>query len=311
MPLPSSTCRILSVSALLAGAAAGPVTAQTFSSTAVSCAGLKLQSAVGVPDQPKHKYVFGGSCRVYQSGGDSPNPQHSFPVKAEALWDGPAHKLSESLTILGKFTYFGEEISGSLSSTYLCDTDPVIGKAACNGSQHSTSIKLPQLSKPFAAHQPITAGRTTLAEAAALSQQAATASVPPPPPPPGGVSEEPASIDAVQDRAVTSTVVMRPVTRSSRDSVSRPPQRLPAALTEIPLTAEARVALQNGRTLAPRKRGDRLTWVLLGPEAAVLRRFPAGSKALRRGDGEVLIDWGGGRYEAGPEATARLKLPAR
>ncbi len=307
MPFPFSVRRLLSPLALRIGT---PVTAQNFSSTAVSCGGLKLESAAGVPDQPTHKYVFGGSCRVYQSGGDSPNPQHSFPVKAEAVWDGAAHRLSESLTILGKFTYYDKEIGGSLSSTYFCDTDPVIGKAACNAAQHSNSTNLTQLSEPFADHRPITAGRTTLAEAASLSQKASTAGNPPPPPP-AGVTEKPASIDAVQDRAVTSTMAMLPPTTPERDGISRPPRRLPAGLTEIPLTASARVALAEGRALASGTRANRLHWVLLGPDAAVLRRFPDGARAYRKAGGGILIDWENGRYEAAPETNARLRLPQR
>jgi hypothetical protein len=54
-----------------------------------------------------------------------------------------------------------------------------------------------------------------------------------------------------------------------------------------------------------------LRWSMLDADSAVLRTFPAGSRVLRN-ESEILVDWGGGIYNAGPERPARrLTLPRR
>jgi hypothetical protein len=166
---------------LCAPASAPAQTGEEFSSTELSCSGLKLESASGLSGGDERKYRFGGSCRVYQSNGEG--QQHDFPVTAEARWSVKTKTLSEQLQILGHFEYYDIQVGGAVASLYWCSADPIVGSAACNGHQHKNDTGLEQFSEPFQAHKPLLAGRTTLAEATKLNSTAGT--VPPPPPPAG------------------------------------------------------------------------------------------------------------------------------
>jgi hypothetical protein len=159
------------------------ISGDNFSSTKLSCAGIKLEKASGLPDGTTRQYAFGGSCRIYQSDGEG--QEHAFPVIGRASWDSKTRKLSESLKILGDFEYYDIQVAGSLASIYRCSTDPIVGPAACNGDVHKNETGLEQFSNPFVDHKPLLAGKTTLAEAIKLNQNDPPGNPPPPPPPPG------------------------------------------------------------------------------------------------------------------------------
>ena len=86
--------------------------------------------------------------------------------------------------------------------------------------------------------------------------------------------------------------------------VSKPP------LQEIPLRTNTTVHLQSGASVAVQLVDGAPRWNILGQRGQVMRTFPEGSRAYRSVSGEILIDWGGGTYNAGAERpTRRLRLP--
>ena len=190
------------------------ITGEDFSSTELSCSGLELESASGVPGGDERKYRFGGSCRVYQSNGKG--QKHDFPVTAEARWTPKTKTLSEQLQILGHFEYYDIQVAGAVASVYWCSGDPIVGAAACNGHQHKNDTGLDQFSRPFQTHKPLLAGRTTLAEATKLNGTAGT--VPPPPPPAGS---EPVVRATVKPPDETVVVVPPALPSASVDSADQ------------------------------------------------------------------------------------------
>lgn len=259
-----------------------------FSSTELSCAGLKLETAWGVPDGVEHQYKFGGSCRVYQSDGEG--QQHDFPVIAEASWNSKTKKLTEGLKILGDFEYYDTHVAGSVQSIYLCSADPIIGPAACNGDAHENEIALDQFSQAFLAHKPLLAGRTTLAEATKLNQKKGS----PPPPPPPPAKPKPMVRATLKPPGPVTVTTIKPKPPAA-DCTSVAPRR-----SEVPLAPGVRLLLESGRALAARAEGRDLRWAVVGQDQAILRLFPEGSRAFRSGNGDVIVDWGGGI--GGPES---------
>jgi hypothetical protein len=271
-----------------------------FSSTELSCAGLKLETAWGVPDGAERKYAFGGSCRIYQSDGEG--QQHDFPVMAEASWNSKTKKLTEGLQILGDFEYYDAHVAGSVQSIYLCSADPIIGPAACNGDAHENEIDLDQFSQSFLAHKPLLAGRTTLAEAIKLNQK--KGSSPPPPPPPPPAKPKPIVRATLKPPGPVSVTTIKPKPPAA-DCTSVAPRR-----SEVPLIPGVQLRLRSGRAVVAQQADSGLRWAIVGPDRAILRLFRAGSRTFRTANREVVVDWGGGSYNAGPEQPRRLTLPA-
>ncbi|MEW5918770.1 MAG: hypothetical protein AB1762_20375, partial [Gemmatimonadota bacterium] len=84
------------------------------------------------------------------------------------------------------------------------------------------------------------------------------------------------------------------------------------ANAEIALAHGLTIPLQSGRSVAVQPLGRDLRWTILGAGGEVLRTFPAGSRAFRTPKKEILVNWGGGTFNAGIERSdRRLNLPKR
>jgi hypothetical protein len=149
---------------------------EAFSTADANCEGLKLKAATGVVGLTsgvgtRHSYSFVGTCF---------DGAKSFPAAASVTWDRSSFTLSESFGILGTFVNSaGKSYSGSVKSVFKCNEDPlIVSQAACNGVAHSNEPGAKFLSRPYLEqHRPITKGKTTFAEARALSTAAAAAAV--------------------------------------------------------------------------------------------------------------------------------------
>jgi hypothetical protein len=139
-----------------------------FKAEGANCSGLKLKGASGVVGM-RHTYYFVGTCY---------DGQRQFPAEAKVAWDRKAYSLSEDFQILGTFiNSAGKSYAGHVRSVFKCNDDPtVIPQAACNGVGHTNETGAKFLSRPYVElRRPITKGKTTLAEAKALSAAAAAA----------------------------------------------------------------------------------------------------------------------------------------
>jgi hypothetical protein len=149
---------------------------ESFSTPGANCEGLKLQAATGVVGMTsvvgtKHTYRFVGTCF---------DGAKTFPAEAYVEWDRTSFSLKENFGILGTFVNSaGKSYSGSVQSLFKCNEDPlVLPQAACNGVVHSNETGAKFLSRPYLEqHRPITKGKTTFAEAKALSAAGAVAAV--------------------------------------------------------------------------------------------------------------------------------------
>jgi len=148
---------------------------EEFTTPRANCEGLKLQAATGVVSLTsavgsKHTYRFVGTCF---------DGAKALPAKASAEWDRTSFSLRESFRILGTFVNSaGKSYSGWVQSLFKCNEDPLVApQSACNGVAHNNETSAKFLSRPYLQHRPITKGKTTFAEAKALSAAAAAAAV--------------------------------------------------------------------------------------------------------------------------------------
>ena len=143
---------------------------EAFSSQGPNCYSLKLKEATGVVSV-KHTYHFVGTCN---------DGNRSFPAEAYVWWDRSNYTLNEDFRIIGTYVnQAGKAYSGHVQSWFRCNDDPlVVQSVACNPVGHNNQTGAKFLSKPYAERRPITKGKTTLAEANALSMQAAAAGPP-------------------------------------------------------------------------------------------------------------------------------------
>ena len=155
---------------------------------AADCTGLKLVAAAGFPEGAKHQYAFKGTCLAYYSrrtdGKEvSKSMVETLWAEAKAEWDAQASVLKEVVKLENpKGPY-----SGEVSAVYKCAKDPVVNKIGCAVFSHNNTTHWEPFS--YAAlneKRPIIQGKTSLAEATALSKaggsKAATTTTPPPPP---------------------------------------------------------------------------------------------------------------------------------
>ncbi len=135
-----------------------------------NCSGLKLKSASGIPGTRLHQYKFVGTCNITNN---RPEVERTVPAVAEARWDGTKLEFQESFKLLGDVNYSGGTItSGSVATIFKCNDDPLISNAACVVVHHKNSSGFPPFSNPAVQqHRPLLRGKTTLAEATALSKQ--------------------------------------------------------------------------------------------------------------------------------------------
>ena len=277
------------------------------------CSGLKLTAAKGVPSGDVHKYAFHGPCKLLRSkvttdkvagiaNGSSTSSvvEATVWVEAEAAWDKQSGLLSEEVKVEGAY-------AGTLSMLLKCAGDPVIYHVTCYQDAYDNETGWQGFDRAWIKARPITAGKTTPAQAAALSQIAAAGSPPPPPPPPPAGTQ---SRDAVplSSAARAVSAARTPAAEVRLNPQPEPPSKeVRPGFTTIPLAAKTRVVLESGRVLAARLEAQELRWVILDENGVELRLFPSGSSALRSRTGDIVVDWGGGLYRAGRARPVRLQ----
>jgi hypothetical protein len=298
---------------LLAGVLAislpASVTAQNFTSTRTDCSGLELYGAKGIPNGSTHAYQFRGICRELEmdDGTTVLGVRWEGWVEIESTYDTKTATLVEGATVKISGPSSGPP-SGDIKLVLKCAQDPMLTSSKCAVMQATSTTNWPDFAKAWQSGKPFTQGKVTLALASSLSSKSSSGN--PPPPPPAPKSNAP----TLQD--LSKTVAAIEANKSaSRDGpapvVGAPRVSTGAATAEIPLEAGARIALRDGRSVAALMHAGALRWSMVGADSAVLRTFPAGSRVLRSGS-KILVDWGGGTYDAGPERTARrLTLPRR
>jgi hypothetical protein len=155
------------------------------------CHALKLKSASGVPQSMTHGYHFSGTCNILFDS----TVLITVPAAASATWDGTKHQLEENFKVLatvkypgvddGNTHYNGGTINpGPVSSVFKCNDDPLVTNASCITTSHINQSDFPQFSNPANQNRPLLKGKTSLAEAQALSQKSASGAASPPPPAP-------------------------------------------------------------------------------------------------------------------------------
>src|SRR5262245_10842962 len=158
------------------------------------CHALKLQDASGVPQSSKRHYWFSGTCNINAVLDTGPKVLRTVPAVAEGSWDGASKTCSETFHLLGSVyidiyaastgsSIFGSSSvnlggftisTGVVSSTFKCNEDPLVSSAACVLVQgtHSNLSGFDAFSNPAERqHRPMLKGKTTLAEATAVSKK--------------------------------------------------------------------------------------------------------------------------------------------
>lgn len=150
----------------------------------LNCEGLALVAAKGVPDAPKHRYQARGICvlEIDEVRGERTFEQRiRLWIEADMLWDEKQGTLEESAEVDNQEN---PKASGELHTVYRCARDPMIHPPSCQVVSHDNSTGQHVLTAILTTEQkPLLAGRTSLAEASALSAKSGSAAPPPPPPP--------------------------------------------------------------------------------------------------------------------------------
>jgi hypothetical protein len=159
--------------AVLAGVGGGQAMATDDFDT--DCHALKLKRADAFRSGFKNfrKYEFEGTCNLVLRKKNGPSVIRTFPVGAKVLWDIGGQYLIEDFWTLGTFKGpYTWTLGGKVHSEYRCNEDPIVVTkgVACTGVVHQNDSGIEPLSNPFKKlYRPITRGKTTLAEATALS----------------------------------------------------------------------------------------------------------------------------------------------
>lgn len=136
----------------------------------ISCSGLKLTAATGVPNGKNHTYKFSGLCELYHTQDGSGGLQVTR-VLANGKWNAAAQEAAEGVTVLTMPNQGG----GGWSTKYICTNDPWLHPhATC--SRTSRLGKTPWVYDPITDildQHPITLGRVDADQAAQLSNKAA------------------------------------------------------------------------------------------------------------------------------------------
>jgi hypothetical protein len=122
-----------------------------------------------------HTYGFEGTCNLVSVYPGGPSVQRTFPARAHVTWNASTRELVESFATIGTFDFDKRTRGGTLRSSYRCNQDPIVVTkgVACTGVAHENETAIEPLSNPFLKlYRPITRGKTTLAEATALSRRA-------------------------------------------------------------------------------------------------------------------------------------------
>lgn len=221
--------RLLPVLGLLL--AATPVTAQFTSSSTnrpdADCRGLVLQAAAGIPEGNRHDYRFHGPCKLVQvtgsadymagiqtGSGSSVSQVGSVWAEASVRWDRASGRFTEQVKIEGDYT-------GELNMELKCAADPVVGTPSCVRTAYSNTTGWAGFDGAWQHARPVTAGKTSLAAATAMSNApkppAGTppAHAPPPQQAPKGLSQPKAAGTVIEGEDLV------PTAQASGGSVGR------------------------------------------------------------------------------------------
>jgi hypothetical protein len=304
-----------------ASAQVGPTTTTT-NVQGADCTGLKLVAASGIPAGPSRKYTFHGICRILELYPKTGNVA-GFEYDAD---DGEAKTLATVWTDLaatwnsqtGDFKEVAKTqapYAGTISMVLRCAGDPVLTGVTCKGLGYTNTTGWSGFDRVYAVPRPISRGKTTLAEATALSQQAQqqVANNPPPPPEPTPTSP---TIPRVSMPTRTGTVAVAPPriavapVRSTPTPVPPPPPESTGPM-EIALAPAVRLDLQDGRAIVADDGEGALRWAIVGPADQLLRRFPAGSKVKESPSHDLTVHYPGGSYRAGKWRPGKSKGQGR
>jgi hypothetical protein len=287
--------------------ASAQVSSTTKERNDVDCGGLALVSASGVPSGPIRGYKFHGTCKIlevysttkklvgytYDQSADA-SVLGTVWADLAATWDSKTGWFKEDMkTTQGPYP-------GQISMELRCAGDPVLTGVTCSGVNYSNSTGWDGFDGAYAIPRPISRGKTTLAQATALSQQQ-TANTPPSLPP------DPTPAPTIQRAAVpsgTEPVVAVPspqivVQRTTPVPSPGPPPPPSSGRTEIPLAPAVRLDLQDGRAIVAEEDHKTTRWAIIDHKGQLLRRFPAGSRLLESSSHDLTIEWHGGSYRAG------------
>lgn len=204
----------LTIFVLVSAWLSGPCVAAYYDA---DCHALKLQAASGVPAEKKHEYQFVGTCNLNVIKKSGPDVIRTVPAEASGQWDKSAKTFKERFHILAPVhlpamsvddgTSFklgaGFESSstnftpmdvsaGYVDSIFKCNNDPLISNASCIMTSHSNKSGFEAFSNPAVKqHRPLLKGKTTLAEATALSKQNPASNPSPAKAPPPSPSSQP------------------------------------------------------------------------------------------------------------------------
>jgi hypothetical protein len=275
-----TTCCSVTLAVLLPATGA----AQNFTTTATDCSDLQLYAAQGLPNGATHKYLFRGTCReVEKDDGKVAKIRWEAWVEVESRYDVATAELIEAVSVKMSGHSDGPA-SGTMQLKLKCAQDPMITMSKCSVMQSNAKATWPDFVQAWLRDAPFTRGKVSLNQAIALSQQSDAKNPPPPPPPP---------------------------------AAGKGPQQIPSVVgavanVELVLESGLTIPLQSGRSVAAKPLGRELRWTIVGAEGEVLRTFPAGSRAFRTPKKEILVNWGGGTFNAGIERSERrLAIPKR
>lgn len=147
------------------------------------CHALKLKSAAGVPDGKVRKYSFSGTCNINLMLNGKPNVQATLPAAGNGQWDTVSKEFTETFHITkawytaahvthdGSTYNFDINITtGAVASKFKCQDDPLLTYSPCLTLTHSNNSGFLPFSNPAKHQRPLLLGKTSQAEAAAMSQ---------------------------------------------------------------------------------------------------------------------------------------------
>ena len=258
--------------------AVNPVEAQVQRRT--NCQALKLRAVSSLPDGTERSYSFEGSCRMAEGLKGNLKIVAEVPVRAEAIWHPKSRELRESVAV------DGPRYAGYVVFTLTCDTDPIAGRALCERMDYSNTTGWEGFDVYREREKPITAGLAAAEEVAVLTSAGRDSTRP-------GARPAAARVAA----AVLQGMARQDSNASAGDS----------AWVELPAEGDLRIPLESGMILATLEIEEAFRWALLGEDGAtIMRLYPAGSRALRNGLGDIVVDWGGGVHQAGRQRPPRL-----
>jgi hypothetical protein len=203
--------------------ALGPWMSGTSLATEVDsdCHALKLKAASGVSQDAIHTYEFNGTCNINALPETGPIVLQTVLANASGRWDGGKQEFTESFHLLGPVhlegwvengsAYKVDITPGEVSSTFKCADDPLLfANVVCMTTFHENLSGFAPFSNPAKKqNRPLLKGKTTLAEATAMSKQASAAAGASPPKPLPDVAPQAGATTSSSDTP-TMPVVLSP-----------------------------------------------------------------------------------------------------